>query len=148
MKQTRLKHYAASLLIVLSLFASSVAACCCSRHEEKPETASCHSQTGETGAEKHQTADSGETKSETKSEKKQIIELNIPCECSLRSSSKVFVKNENVKVEKQSVMTAALKLPEAEFASSIVSFQSVFAASFYLSDSFYNLSPGRAPPRL
>lgn len=146
MKETKLKRYAASLLVVLSLFVSSIAACCCSHHQEKTETktASCHAEAHETKAEKPQTSDSGETKSE----KNQTRELNIPCACFVQPAPKVFVKNENVEIEKQSVTTAALKLPEAEFASSTVSFESVFAAPFYLSDSFYNLSPGRAPPRL
>jgi hypothetical protein len=125
----------------LSVFASSIAACC-SPHEEKPEieTASCHSQTHETKAEKNQAADSVETNSEIN----QTGELNVPWECSIESAPKVFAKNENIKIEKQSVTTARLKLPEAEFASSIISFQSVFVAPFYLSDSFYIYSPGRA----
>ena len=154
MKEIRLKQYAASLLIVLSLFVSSIAACCCAHHQEKTkiETASCHSETHETKAEKHQAADSdeikGKTKSETNSETNQTGELNVPCKCSVKSAPKVFVKNENVKIEKQSLTTAGLKLPEAEFSSSIIAFESVFVAPFYLSDSFYNLTPGRAPPRL
>ena len=145
MRETRLKQYAASLLIVLSLFVSSIAACCCSHHEEKPEieTASCHSQTHETKAEKNQAVNSVETNSEIN----RTGELNVPCECSIKSAPKVFAKNNNIKIEKQSVTTAGLKLPEAEFASSIISFQSFFVAPFYLSDSFYIHSPGRAPPR-
>lgn len=148
-KQTKLKQYAASVLVVLSLFVSSIAACCCSHHEEKAEieTASCHAETHDSASKKTEAADSAATKSQTKSETDQNGGLNVPCECSVESAPKVFAKNENVKIEKQSLTAAVVKLPEAEFASSIAAFQSVFVAPFYLADSFYNLSPGRAPPR-
>lgn len=153
MKKTKLKRYAASVLIVLSLLVSSVAACCCAHHEEKTkaETASCHADAHDSSSTKTQADDSAATKSETTSGKKSEIdhndELNVPCGCSVQPAPKVFAKNENVKIEKQAVTVAVVKLPEAEFAASIVAFESVFAAPFYLSDSFYNLSPGRAPPR-
>lgn len=145
MRETRLKQYAASVLVVLSLLVSLTAACCCPHHEEKPEIeiASCHSQSDETKAKKNQASNSVETNSQIN----QTGELNVPCECSIEAAPKVFAKNENVKIEKQSVTVAAVKLPEAEYSSSIVSFESVFAPPFFLSDSFYNLSPGRAPPR-
>jgi hypothetical protein len=147
----KIERLAASLLIVLSLFASSIAACCCAHHEEKTrsETASCHSPTLETKAENHHTADSVETKSESKSDKELFAEINVLCECFGDVAPQVFVKNENVKIEKQSVTNAAaVKLPEAAFAASLVAFESIFTPPFYLSDSFYNYSPGRAPPRL
>ena len=90
---SKLKQYAASLLVVLSLCISTVAACCCSHHQEKPEieTLSCHAQTSETKSEKHQTVESDKTK--------QNSELRVPCECSLKSALKAFVKNGNIKIE-------------------------------------------------
>ena len=142
MEDTKLKQLAMSFLIVLSFFVSSVAACCCSHQQEKAEieAPSCHTQTHEAKTEKHQASNSAETE--------QVGELNIPCECFVQHAPKVFAKSENVKIEKQSLTIAASALPKEVFVLSVISFESNFAAPFYLSDSFYNLSPGRAPPRL
>ena len=141
----KFEKIAASILIVFSLFVSSVAACCCDHHEEKAEieTASCHAQTAEAktetkAANHHEITDSNDAA--------QFIAINAKCECSAFSAPKVYAKNENVKVEKQALTSETIKLPEAEFAASIIAFESDFAAPFYLSDSFYNISPGRAPP--
>lgn len=143
MKQTKIKQSAESLLVVLSLFVSSIAACCCAHHEEKfeIETASCHAQTVETkAADHHDVRDSGEAA--------QFDVVNSNCECVVKSAPKIYAKNENVKFEKQALTSQTIKLPEAEFAVSIAAFQSVFVMPQYLSDSFYNFAPGRAPPRL
>ena len=147
MKSSRRKieRFAASILIVFSLFVSTIAACCCDHHEEKAaiETASCHAQTPETKAETkaanyHAAKDSNDAA--------QFDAVNAKCECTAFAAPKVYAKNENVKVEKQALTSETIKLPEAEFAASIIAFESDFAAPFYLSDSFYNISPGRAPP--
>ena len=145
MKSSRRKieRFAASILIVFSLFVSTIAACCCDHYEEKAavEVPSCHAQTAETKTENHhERKDSNETA--------QFNSIDANCECLAFSAPKVYAKNENVKAEKQALTSETVKLPEAEFAASIAAFESVFAAPFYLSDSFYNISPGRAPPRL
>jgi hypothetical protein len=70
------------------------------------------------------------------------------CCCADSSAPRVFLKNETVKIEKHTARI--LSLPAVEFAAAAprVSVKTIHrAAPFYLSDSFYNLSPGRAPPR-
>lgn len=138
----KIEKFAASILIVFSLFVSTVAACCCDHHEEKAEikTGSCHAQTTETKAENHHgVKDSNEAA--------QFNSINANCECFAAPAPKIYTKSENVKVEKQALTNETVKLPEARFVASIAAFQSVFAAAQYSSDSFYNLTPGRAPPR-
>lgn len=155
MKESKLKQFAISLLVVLSLFASSVSACACSHdsiqsaagehcqppsqhlHEAKDDAPHSHGEAAE-----HHHADSAETKnvSPVLSEKE--------C-CCIKPAPKVFAKSETVKTEKQFAKISSSASVEINVIVQINSVRTTeFIRPFYLSDSFYNLSPGRAPPRL
>ena len=139
MKSVRLKQFAVSLLAILSLFASSVSACACSHHQEKQETetASCHEHSAETKPEQILDDNSSE-----------IVKANVSeagCVC-FQTAPKVVVKSENVKVEKHAATIPSVLPVEIVFVVQTVSARIYFSKPLYLSDSFYNLSPGRAPP--
>ena len=142
MQNRRLQQFAISFLIVLSLFVSSVSACACAHHqEEKAETkiSSCHQpETRETKTENHHQSDSTETV--------QTVISEGDCNC-VQPAPKVVSKNENFKFEKQTVALLP-KLPvEIKVVPHIVSADVIdFEPPFYLSDSFYNISPSRGPP--
>ena len=140
MKNQRLKQFAAGFLIVFSLFVSSVSACTCSRHEEKAETdsSSCHEHSQEKKVESHHDADSPQTV--------QTLISETEC-CCVQPARRVFAKSETVKIEKQSLAVLPAFAVKTAFVSQTVSVKSEFVAPFYLTDSFYNLTPGRAPPR-
>lgn len=81
-------------------------------------------------------------------EKSAVIVSKNDCSC-IQSASKVFTKNETLKVEKHLALTPAAIRSEINVVAPITEFKPIeFESPFYLSDSFYNLSPGRAPPRL
>jgi hypothetical protein len=147
MKNAKLKQFALSLLALLSLFVSASAACACTHHQAKQETdspaaasTSCHehseeTQTGENG---------GNTVSPETSETRAFAG---GCVC-FQSAPKVFAKSETVKFEKRAAAIAALTPPELVPVLQTAPVKIDFNQPFYLSDSFYNLSPGRAPPVL
>ena len=142
MKSVKSKRFAISLLVLLSIFASSVSACACSHHREKPETdsASCHEHSAE--------AKAGEDNGDGNlPETINSIASEAGCIC-LQLAPKAVVKSENIKVEKHFAALAAVKPVEIVFTETIVSVKIDFSKPQYLSDSFYNLSPGRAPPAL
>jgi hypothetical protein len=141
MKSLRLKQFAISLLAVLSLFASSVSACACSHHQGKPqtETSSCHEHAAQTTAGQNHVGSWSETVKTTISE--------TVCVC-LQPSPKVSAKSENLKVEKHRAAILIVKPIQIAFIVQTVSAKIDFSKPSYLSDSFYNLSPGRAPPVL
>ena len=143
MKSVKLKQVLVGILASLSLFVSTISACSCSHHQVKQKTetaASCHEHSTETG--RNRVVDSTDESNE-----KSIT--GDYCVC-LQTVSKVFAKSERVKIEKQ---TAAAVLTFKQVFESAGVRQSAaekidFIKPFYLSDSFYNLSPGRAPPVL
>ena len=143
MKSLKLKQFAFSLLAVLSLFVSAVSACDCSHHQAKQETeapASCHEHSIKT--EQSSDVDATQTNATAISEN--------ACVC-FQTAPRAFAKAETVKFGKQAAAVAAVSLsapPAIVFVSPSAQAKIDFIKPFYLSDSFYNLSPGRAPPVL
>jgi len=139
MKSLKLKQFAISLLAILSLFVSAVLACTCSHHHSKheTETPSCHEHPAKTV----KARDAGTTETTETS----ISEAGCVC---FQTAPKVFAKSETVKVKKHAAAISNLAPPIVVSAPQIVSVRIDFTKPFYLSDSFYNISPGRAPPVL
>ncbi|HEX8734475.1 MAG TPA: hypothetical protein VF721_04080 [Pyrinomonadaceae bacterium] len=139
-----LKQFVLISCCVLSLLASSVSACICPHHREKTltEAPSCHSHAAENVAAVEQTnnADSPETINTSASEADAC--------CCVQPAPKVVAKSENVKLEKQAAAESAATPLAVVFAVQIVSVENNLPKPLYLTDSFYNLSPGRAPPRI
>ena len=141
MKSLRLKQFGLALCLTLSLFVSSISACTCSHHPEKVEieTPSCHQHSETVKTEQHHDSDSNKNA--------QSLVPQDEC-CCLEPTPKVVAKAENIKIEKQKLATVSLAPVEIAFVPQIVSVKSEFTRKFYLTDSFYNLTPGRAPPSL
>lgn len=155
MKNQRLKQFAASFLIVLSLFASSISAACSCSHEMK-DGEHCQNSV-ETKNEPHaahrylhETQNASAHCHDNKTDSAKIASISEgECCCLAQPAPRAVAKTENVKIEKQ--QAAILSATKIEFVliHQIVSIETArFAAPFYLSDSFHNLTPGRAPPRL
>ena len=136
MKSVKFNQFVLSLLVVLSLFVSSVAACACSHHLEKSaaEPPSCHEHSATAATEK-------------KSETAQTTVSTTDCVC-FQTAPKIIVKTENLKVDKHIAAISAVKPNEIAFIGQTISARIDFSKPLFLSDSFYNLSPGRAPPVL
>lgn len=141
MKNAKLQQFTFCLLAILSLFASSVSACACSHHQEKEETevSSCHSHSTETKSNQNQDGNLPETLQSTVSES--------GCVC-FQPAPKIIVKSENIKVEKHISAIQTINPLAIVFVQQTFSVKVGFPKPLYLSDSFYNLSPGRAPPGL
>ena len=139
MKSLKLKQFVISLLAMLSLFVSAVSACTCSHHQAKQEieTPACHEHSAKIV--KNHDADTTETTESSISE--------TGCVC-FQTAPKVFAKSETVKFKKYAAGIANLALPTIVSATEIAAVKIDFTKPFYLSDSFYNISPGRAPPVL
>ena len=138
-----LKQFVLISCCVLSLLASSVSACICPHHQEKTltEAPSCHSHATENAAaEQTNDADSPETIKTSASEADAC--------CCVQPAPKVVAKSETVKLEKQAAALPAAAPPAVVFAVQVVSVENNLPKPLYLTDSFYNLSPGRAPPRI
>lgn len=155
---TKLKQFVASFLVVLSFLVSSVSACTCT-HDSPQSEASEHCQPQPPQHSHESNTDSHHSHSESAlgHQRDEQAEINFAslsfseteCCCISSPAPKVFTKSETVKTEKQ----VARILPKTEFeinlAPQIVSVKTVeFIRPFYLSDSFHNLAPGRAPPCL
>jgi hypothetical protein len=143
MNNTRLKQFGISFLVVLSLFVSSISACACSHHQlEKveAETPSCHQHSEMAMAENHHQTDSAEIF--------QTVISEGGC-CCIQPAPKVVSKNESFKLNKSVAALLTESQIEIKPISQIVSVAAIdFVTPFYLSDSFYNLTPSRGPPRL
>jgi hypothetical protein len=138
LKIHRLRQVAASVFVVLSLCVSSVSACACAHHSHpekaEAETPSCHSQAHtEEAAGQPAVKDSADAS----------------CECILQSPSKVFVKSEKLKLEKQAVLAKEAG-PSIVFetAAALSASPNLYSLRFFTQGDFHNLTPGRAPPRL
>lgn len=146
MRGRKLKRFSLVLCVMLSLLASPVAACACSHHE----TAAVVDEAVESSTSCHSSPSAEETKSET-ARQTQSDEINQSdfssgdCFCIESAAPEFFSKSETVKVEKQIIAFIATPQFVKIQAIKIVS-ASNFTPPFYLSDSFYNLTPGRAPP--
>ena len=137
MKRAKVKQFIVCILTMLSLSASSVAACACSHHGKKKEAEapSCH---------KHAEQKSAEQKEDPSFES---VNSEIECTCFANASS-IFTKSSNIKFEKLFLAALAKTNVEIEFVSQTALATHAFSKPLYLSDSFYNLAPGRAPPVL
>lgn len=132
-----IKQFILILCCTLSLFASPVAACACSHHLEKSEAEapSCHGHSENTEV-KHESAETIQT---TISEGE--------CFC-IQPAPKLIAKSEKVRIEKQQTAALPYLLSKIKFAVRANPFKTDFVKPFFLTDSFYNLTPGRAPPVL
>jgi hypothetical protein len=148
MKKAKLKQYGLAICLVVSLFVSAVSACTCSHHPQRIETtasdnSSCHQHseeaTEETSSEHQESAGSGETA--------RSVVPNDEC-CCIQPAPEVVVKTENFKTEKQSLAILPASQVTIAFVPQTILVRIEFVAPFYLTDSFYNLTPGRAPPIL
>jgi hypothetical protein len=136
-----IKQFILILCCVLSLFASSVSACTCSHHHEKPkiEAETCHGHSEDTKVKPNQDTNSSETIQTT------IYEGECFC---IQPAPKLIAKSEKVKIEKQQTAVLPNLSVQLTFAVQKNPVKSDFSKPFYLTDSFYNLKPGRAPPGL
>lgn len=136
-----IKHYAASLLAVLSLFVSSVAACSCTHHQAKTETEvpSCHQTSHK--SDNSQQKDSVQTN--------QSKAFDVSCVCFVQSAPKAPGSAENVKIQKQSALfTAKIDVVYGFSLARAPSATRFDFAETALSDSAYNIKSPRAPPIL
>ncbi|MET0752764.1 MAG: hypothetical protein ABWZ66_05305 [Pyrinomonadaceae bacterium] len=119
------------------MFASSVAACACSHHLEKTEieAPTCHGHSENT---------------EVKRESPETVQTTISegeCFC-IQPAPKLIAKSEKVKIEKQQIAVVSYLSLQVTFAVRANPVRTDFVKPFFLTDSFYNLTPGRAPPVL
>lgn len=135
MKYTRFAQFGIALCLVLSLLAAAVSACACLHHQPvKPvEEHSCHSEASE--------------KAEADSSPLDIRSISgIGCSC-FEIVPKLSVKSENPKLKKHALTNSPERRANIAFVSHIDGSVKTFAKPLYLSDSFYNTSPSRGPPR-
>jgi hypothetical protein len=154
MKKQPLIQFAASLFIALSLFVSSVSACACSSHGlQENELSHCQPQQSvkaeEQSAHQHSTNDQSASHHSDNSPENISASFSENECCCVQSAPKVSAKTENIKIEKQKATVSSPAEIKLISLSQIVTINTVgFVSRFYLSDSFRNLTPGRAPPRL
>ena len=161
MKNRRLKQFAASLFVVLSLLVSSVsAACTCATHRAIEQSEHCqpkannHSHQAAQSEHPHASHEhsdevSGEHRHAESADTKDFAQALSAAECCcVQPAPQVSAKIETVKIEKQAAILNRISLFEIAFVPEIIRAESRFVATLYLTDSFYNLSPGRAPPVL
>jgi len=147
MRMRELKQFSLILGLMLSLVVSSLGACVCSHHQEqaKTETPSCHSHAAEDAANHAEQTNDADSSAETINT---MLSEGDAC-CCAESAPKVVTKSETVKPEKKTVALPTAAAPvTVVFAVQTVPAQNYLPKPLYLTDSFYNLSPGRAPPRL
>jgi len=141
MKSIKFKQFALSLAALLSLFVSGVSACACSHHQIQDETksSSCHEHSP------HQKAAQDQKNNLDGKIKSLVSEAECTC---FQSASKFVTKSEINKFGKH-IAAISLEVP-AKIVSvpQTIGDQIRFSKPLYLSDSFYNISPGRAPPSL
>lgn len=142
MRRIKITRFGAVFYLIISLLVSTISACACSHHTGKVETdgSSAGHQHSETVAtESHHNPAANQSA--------RYVDSQDEC-CCVAPPSKISVKSENVKVEKHRLTIATVSPIEIVFVPQIVSVKSEFTAPSYLTNSFYNLTPGRAPPAL
>lgn len=146
MKKAKLKQYGLAICLLASLFVSTVTACGCLHHRKQVATsaaASCHQHSEEapekTSSEQRENVES--------SESAPSVVSNDEC-CCIQPARKVVAKTENLKIEKQTLAGVRASRVAVAFVPRKLTVKTEFIAPFYLTDSFYNLAPGRAPPVL
>lgn len=143
MNNQRLKQFALSLSVVLSLLISSLSICACAHHQENKLTeSSCHEHSEmlmamDTPADANQ-ADTIQN----------VISGSADCNC-VKPAPKAFSKSEFLQIEKQTAAVALVISFQAELITQILTDNPAnFVQPFQLSDSSYNIRSPRAPPRL
>ena len=153
MIKAKLKQKGLAIYLVVSLFVSAVSAGTCLHHpqliETIAETFSHHQHSEEAhehnsnehheNSDHHESADSSETA--------RSVVPSDEC-CCIEPARKIVAKIENLKIEKQSLALLPASQVVVAFVPQKFTIKSEFIAPFYLTDSFYNISPGRAPPIL
>jgi hypothetical protein len=141
MKNARFKQFGLAIGLIVSLFASSISACACSHHAGKVEieTPSCHGHS--------ETAKTGQPQKSDVNENAQSLVPQDEC-CCVAPPPKASAKSENLRIEKQALANLSLAPVETTSSRQTISVKSEFVRKIYLTDSFYNLTPGRAPPNL
>lgn len=134
----------AAVLAVLSLCVSSVAACACAHHH--PETVKVETKQSSCHGPAHQKettppaapADAGRRNG-----------IDSACECFAQASPRASIKNENLKIGKQAIARAVAG-PETVLVTAGAGRVSTgfYSPEIFVSDPYYNLTPGRPPPRL
>lgn len=160
MNSNRARKLAVSLWIVLSLFVSTVSACTCAHdsvqtenHCQLPVTQHLHDSENSENTDYSHSAPTHSHESSAEHHESETAEnfsdAISPDECCcFQSAPRVFAKSETVKIEKQSAAVLPYSAIDFQLNAPIITIANVdFAASFYLSDSFYNLKSPRAPPR-
>jgi len=144
-KARRSSQVLAGILAALSLCVSSVAACACTHHhpaavQVETEQSSCHGPAHQAGAASRQ---------ETPDEADERNGIDSSCECFMQAAPRASIKNENLKVGKQA-MARTVTDPETVIVQVGASYVSngFYSPEIFVSDPYYNLTPGRAPPRL
>jgi hypothetical protein len=131
---------AIGIIFILSLFVSSVSACSCPHHEQaaKPETASCHPHSH--GA--------NSTQGSSRASENASSSLLLGDCCCIQPAPKAATKSATIKAEGKVVKSSPLPVADPVFVLTAQVVQPAFESLSSLTDSYYNLTPGRAPPRL
>lgn len=143
MKKRLIKHYAASLLAVLSLLVSSVAACGCAHHQARTETQSpsCHQISHSKESDNLRQKESAQTN--------QSKALDVSCICFVQATPKAPGSVETVKIQKQAaIFTAKIDVVYGFALARPPSATRFSFSATALSDSAYNIKLPRAPPIL
>jgi hypothetical protein len=153
MKKAKLKQKGLAIYLVISLFVSAVSAGTCLHHPKEARTTagtSSHHQHseeahGQISNEHHESSDHHENADSSKTARSVV--LSDEC-CCIAPARKIVAKIENPKIEKQSLAILPTSPVTIAFIPQKFTVKGKFIAPFYLTDSFYNISPGRAPPIL
>ncbi len=135
MKNTKPLELGIAFCLAISLLASAVSACTCLHHQpvKAADEHSCHNETAET-AESDNSSD-------------QTHELSgAGCSC-FEIVPKLPAKSESPKLKKHAATNSTESPLLFTVVSNVVVSLHTFAKPLYLSDSFYNISPPRGPPR-
>lgn len=124
----------AGVLIGIALFVSSASACVCPHHEQEPEkkSISCHEHTDE-------------TPSQAESAGTLPVLSEGDCYC-IQPSPRAISKSEKIRFDGKTLPASRLSLPKPVYSATNFFISETLPKPEYLSDSFYNLPPGRAPP--
>ncbi len=135
MKHTRLTQLGIAFCIAASLLVSAVSACACLHHQQNKaaEQHSCHQTSTENADVKSSSAKTAAT-------------TGVDCSC-LEAVPRLSAKSENPKLKKHAAANSPAPLVRVTFVLHTVKAVKTFARPLYLSDSFYNISPSRGPPR-
>jgi len=152
MKRAKLKQYWLAICLLVSLFISAVSACTCSHYPKRIETtaadtSSCH-QHSEKAADADTSVKTEQGQSDNTILEGETVRSVVPNDecCCIQPARKVVAKTENLKIEKQTLAGLPASQVAVTFVPQTISVKTEFITPFYLTDSFYNLTPGRAPP--